>query len=118
MLKRMSLFVLTVSLVGLLVSPAYAYQTEPSPWNKETTNEAKTLAKFKFGLKNLFFGWTEIFNEPREAYKNKEGNGSIVKATARGIFYAGADTALGVLHVITSPLPGVDLSLPEGGVDF
>ena len=118
MLKRISLFVLAVSLVGLLVSPAYAYQTAPSPWNKEATNETKTLAKFKFGLKNLFFGWTEVFNEPREAYKNKEGNGNIVKATARGILYAVADTGLGALHVITSPLPGVDAPLPEGGVDF
>ena len=110
MFKRISLLAVVL---GLLASPAYAYQTEPSPWTKEATAEAKTLAKFKFGLRNMFFGWTEIFEEPYAAYVNKE---NIFKSAGAGVFNAVIDTAVGALHVVTSPIPGVDIPLPEGGV--
>jgi len=103
--------------MSLLVSPIYAAELAPSPWTNETTDEAKTLAKFKFGLKNLFFGWTEVFDEPYETYK-KENDNNMFEAVGIGAVYALVDTAFGALQVITSPLPGVDIPLPEGGVDF
>ena len=110
MVKRIGLSLLVLS---LLVAPAYAYA--PSSWTTQPSESEKGLAKFKFGLKNLFFGWTEVFQEPYEAYKNK---GNVFKATGVGLFNGVADTILGALHFVTSPVPAIDFPLPEGGVDL
>ena len=110
MSKRILIFLLVFS---LFVASAYAYQATPSSWTKETDPSARGLAKFKFGLTNLFLGWTEIFTEPYEAW---ESHGNIFKGVAKGIIYGAADTVGGALHIATCPIP-MDVPLPEGGTD-
>ncbi len=104
---------LTLLVFSLLVSSVYA--SEPSPWTTETTNSDKTLAKFKFGLKNFLFGWTEFFQEPYEANQEKR---SVLDGVGTGFVNGIADTLGGAAHLITSPCPTIDLSLPEGGVNL
>ena len=83
---------------------------------KEKIVGDKCLGKFKFGLKNLFCGWTELFTEPCEAWKSDRSARNLTEGAAFGIFNAVADTAGGVLHVVTSPVP-IDIPLPKGGTD-
>ena len=106
--KRVMLAVLILS---LFVSPLYA----ASPWNQGESSDEKTLAKFKFGLKNFLFGWTELFQEPHQTYKNK---GNMLDGTAKGLTNAIAYTLGGAAHLLTSPFPTVDPELPDDGVDF
>lgn len=96
---------------ALLATPAFAaYET--SSWTTETTYKDKTLAKFGFGLKNTLLGWTEIFTEPYDA---KKAGKCCITGFGKGLYHGITDTILGVVHLVTFPVP-VDIKLPEGGV--
>ena len=90
-----------------------------SPWMEtQGTWGDKAKAKADFGIKNIFAGWTEIFNETREDYAVAKSPVDGLKGLGRGTVYAIADTLGGALHVITFPLVSVDVPLPENGVSF
>ena len=100
--------------LAILFTATAAYADLPaSPWTTKATNSEKARAKFEFGLKNMFLGWTEILTEPYEA---KGSN--VVAGIGEGLFNGIIDTVGGVLHFVTFPCPHIDVPLPEGGTDF
>ena len=87
---------------------------QPSPWTTQTTHKDRVIGKLDFGFKNGLTGWTEIFSEPYDAWKEKS---SVPHAIGRGIGNALYDTIGGALHLVTFPVDKVDIQLPEGGTD-
>jgi hypothetical protein len=106
------ILVLTVLLLTLLPHFSFAAVDNPieSPWREKETYGDQALSKLAFGGKNFLLGWTELFTEPVE-----QGNPIGI---VQGLGNAVMDTAGGFLHVITAPLTGVDVPLPENGVNF
>jgi len=84
-----------------------------SHWAREHGWANQARGKFMFGAKNTLLGWTELFTEPYEAAKS---GGNVVGGIGRGLWNGVADTAGGAAHLVTFPIPQVDLPLPEGGV--
>ncbi len=102
--------------VGLVVAmPTLSLAGAPSPWTKEQRWLDRSDGKFYHGLKNLLWGWTELFTEPDEAMWNGE---SILGGVARGAWNAIGQTAGGALQVLTFPFTQFDIPLPEGGVGW
>lgn len=104
--------ILTFILSVLVISTAFAAEDNPqnSPWRSEATYGDQAKSKLGFGAKNLLLGWTELFTEPVEQ-KSAMGIG-------QGLGNAVMDTVGGFLHLVTFPLTGVDVPLPENGVNF
>ena len=103
-------------IVGLIVvAPAQSFAGQPSSWTKEERWLDRSDGKFYYGLKNLFWGWTELITEPDEAIGNGE---SILMGLVRGVWNAIGQTAGGALHVLTFPFTQFDVPLPEGGVGW
>lgn|SRR3989338_2430094 len=115
MMKRMLIGLLVLSVL-FAASSAYAFELQASPWKNEATTGEKVKAKVVFGLKNTLLGWTEIFTEPYEARQG--GAGEFLQAIPVGIINAVSDTVGGLLHLVTSPCPAIDIPLPEGGTDI
>jgi hypothetical protein len=106
-----------VIVLSFMALPAAGFAAEnASPWTQAPRYWEKSLRKLDFGLKNLFFGWTELIEEPWMAWKNKEEN--MCAAKKRGLAHAVADTIGGALHLATFPIPQVDIPLPENGVEY
>ncbi len=100
---------LIIMLISVLSAPAYAGYFEPSDWTKEPTYLQKTEQKLGFGFLNLTAGWTALFMEPaRTDQKFFTGLGN-------GVLYFFTNTAGGILHAATFPIP-VDIPLPRGGI--
>ncbi len=85
------LLILIVSTPGTLLA---------SPWAEQEGYWAKTRAKFKFGLKNSLFGWTNMFMEPYLQKYTRPWEGFCYGA-ARSVFYTGN----GLIHLATFPIP-------------
>ena len=102
-LRIMSLFLVVL----LLSTTAYA----ASPWTEKTTYKDKVLGKLEFGVKNTLGGWTELISRPIKA-KNK------FVGVAEGLGNAVVYTLGGILHLITFPIPQIDIPLPNNGVSL
>ena len=109
---RKKLHLLIVMLAVVLI-PATVFAA--SPWSTETTYGAKATGKLAFGFKNVLGGWTELFTEPMEHYKDHK---NVFEGIAKGIAYGVIDTVGGALHIVTFPITNVDVPLPENGVQF
>ena len=83
---------------------------QPSPWVKTEPYVEKSINKLGFGLLNAFTGWTALFFEPSR-YENK------FTGVAKGIWRTVTNTAGGIIHTVTFPLP-IDFPLPDGGIHF
>jgi hypothetical protein len=114
MFKKISLCLLVVC---FLASTSTAYAFESSGWTKLGTKSEQTRAKMEFGLKNFFFGWTELFQEPYQAYKGT-GSSDIAWGIGDAIVNSIWDTVGGALHFATFPCTQIDVPLPEGGTDI
>ena len=101
--------------VALMVGPTVGHAGEASPWTAEAGWSAKAVGKLGFGVKNLLLGWTELFTEPKEASSESR---SVLGGLGTGLVNAVADTLGGALHLVTFPITGLDVPLPEGGVEF
>jgi|GEM_PF-1316280 len=104
-------------LVFLVFFISVAHAADPSPWTKETTYGSKTWSKFKYGLSNLGFGWTEILSRPFDSIQS----GSVydmVMGLPYGLWNGLGDTLGGAAHMLTAPIPSIDIPLPDGGIDM
>lgn len=79
-----------------------------SSWTGEKTYLDKSAHKFGFGFLNISTGWTALFFE---SVRGKYFFDGVVK----GLFYTLTNTAGGVLHAATFPVP-VDVPLLHGGI--
>ena len=93
-----------------LAGPGYAESMSPSDWTHETTYLGKISQKLGFGFLNITAGWTALFYEP---VKDK----SFFAGVAKGIGYTFTNTAGGILHAATFPIP-LDIPLPHGGIVY
>ena len=90
-------------------------QAASSPWTEKATYKEKAIWKLDFGMKNVLAGWTEIFTEPYDYYKEDK---NVFAGIGIGLYHGIADTVCGALHVATFPIVQIDVPLPGGGVDF
>ncbi len=79
-----------------------------SPWTKEKSYTEKISHKAGFGIMNIGTGWMALLFEPYYAGW---------KGLATGPFYAVTNTAGGIIHAITFPIP-LDVPLPQGGISY
>ena len=86
-----------------------------SPWTSEAGWSNRAMGKLGFGLKNLLLGWTELFTEP---HKEMQSGGNFFKGVGIGLKDAVENELGGAVHVLTFPVTGVDVPLPEGGVQL
>ncbi len=113
--KIFSSFGWTRTLVALILfcvvaGSAHAGSLEPSDWTCEPTYLGKISQKLGFGFLNITAGWTALFFEPA-----KHQNFFI--GVAKGIGYTLTNTAGGILHAATFPIP-LDIPLPQGGIAY
>jgi len=94
----------------LVSGAAYAGSFKSSDWTQEPTYLGKISQKLGFGFLNITAGWTALFFEPARDQNFFVGVG-------KGIGYAFTNTAGGVLHAATFPLP-LDIPLPQGGIAY
>lgn len=95
----------------MIVAPVYAGSFEPSDWTREPTYVGKISQKLGFGFLNITAGWMAILFEPC-----KDGQNFFV-GVGKGVGYAVTNTAGGILHAATFPIP-VDVPLPHGGIGY
>lgn len=106
--------ILTVSLM-LLSSPLFAEELgryEASHWTERETRAERIIGKLGFGAKNALLGWSELIYHPYTAGMNGK---NIIEGAAVGLWYGLADTAGGLIHLVTFPFSSFDVKLPEGG---
>ena len=101
--------------IAFLFTATSAFAATPSPWTTQTTYQDKVLHKLDFAVKNTLGGWTQIFRAPMKAHTEKT---CPIRGTFYGIYTAVADTAGGLLHLVTFPIPQIDIPLPDNGVQF
>ncbi|MFH1800438.1 MAG: hypothetical protein ABH891_06310 [Candidatus Omnitrophota bacterium] len=89
---------------------AYAGPMQSSDWTQESTYLGKISQKLGFGFLNITAGWTALFFEPA---KDK----NFFTGVAKGIGYTFTNTAGGILHAATFPIP-LDIPLPQGGIAY
>jgi hypothetical protein len=94
----------------MAAAPVQAAFFEASDWTKESTYLGKTSQKLGFGFLNISAGWTALFLEPANGQNFFAGLG-------RGIGYTVTNTAGGILHAVTFPIP-LDIPLPHGGIVY
>lgn len=86
-----------------------------SPWTSEMGYANRAKGKLVFGLKNLLLGWTDLFVEPKEAV---DGGGNVLRGIGIGLKDAVENTLGGAMQLVTFPITGVDVPLPEGGTQL
>lgn len=118
---------LVMALGVLVISPGSGYAEEgrltlsltkdytASPWTNEVGYGNQVRGKFVFGLKNLLFGWADLFTEPNEAVQNGE---NFFVGLGRGVKDGLENTLGGAVHLATFIFPQVDAPLPEGGTQL
>ena len=110
MKKYMALVVLI-----LMLCPAVSYAA--SPWTTaEGGYSGKIKAKLDFGVKNTFFGLTEVVNAPKRLSDDDKKN--LFKVLGVGVFNAAADEVGGFVHAVTFFIPAIDIPLPNNGVQI
>ncbi|MFA5167005.1 MAG: hypothetical protein WC530_00585 [Candidatus Omnitrophota bacterium] len=97
-------------LFSVVAGPAYAGSFEPSDWTHESTYLGKISQKLGFGFLNITVGWTALFFEPVRDQNFFVGIG-------KGIAYTFTNTAGGILHAATFPIP-LDIPLLHGGIAY
>ena len=95
----------------LVLAPAAGFAA--SPWTTAPTTAEKVTEKFKFGFRNLFLGWTELFTEPQSSCAEKT---CALSGIGRGIVNFALDTIGGAAHLGTFFIPQIDIPLPGNGV--
>ena len=108
--KRLSVVVLGVALLAVPMTASAA-----SPWASEATYGAQAGAKLKYGVRNTLLGWTSLFREPVQAHQAGE---NVLVGLGRGVWNGVGQTVGGALHLVTFPIPQIDVPLPEGGTDL
>jgi hypothetical protein len=103
-------FLVAFLLFFAVAGSAYAVPMESSDWTHETTYLGKISQKLGFGFLNITAGWTAFFFEP---VKDK----NFFIGMAKGIGYTFTNTAGGILHAATFPIP-LDIPLPHGGIAY
>ena len=93
---------LLFSFVFLISASAFA-----SPWAEKPGYFPKVFGKLGYGLKNTFFGWSEIFIQPTQPKYKTDWEGFCSGAAAAVIY-----TANGLIHTVTFPIP---LDVPDLG---
>jgi len=88
----------------------YGGTLERSDWTQEPTYLGKISQKLGFGFLNITAGWTALFFEP-----SKDQNFFV--GVGKGLGYTLTNTAGGILHAATFPIP-VDIPLPHGGIAY
>ena len=86
----------------------------PSEWTQKVEYTDRVGHKLLYGGKNTLFGFMELYNEPRDAMREKSG---FLKGLGKGVINMVGDTLGGAIHLITFPITEVDVTLPEGGTD-
>ncbi len=71
--------------------------------------------KLGTGVVNVLAGWNDLFEEPVAAWENDE---NILKGIGKGITDAFANTAGGLLRILTFPFTRLNIPLPDDGVSF
>ena len=102
--------IMALALFFTMAVPAYAGSFEPSDWAREPTYVGKISQKLGFGFLNITAGWMAILFEPCKDQNFFVGVG-------KGIGYAVTNTAGGILHAVTFPVP-IDIPLPQGGIAY
>lgn len=87
----------------------------PSSWTSERGYLPQAAGKLTFGGKNALLGWMELYNEPRDAVRAKQG---FLRGMGRGLANMVGDTIGGVVQLATFPITAIDVTLPEGGTDI
>ena len=105
----------TILLLGVAILFASSSAFAASPWTEGATYKDKVLGKLDFAVKNTLGGWTELFNRPIKYHK--EGK-NVSEGVLMGIGNAVVYTLGGVLHLVTFPIPAIDVPLPNNGVQF
>jgi hypothetical protein len=108
--KVFSSLTLALLLCIFMTGSAYAGAFEPSDWTHEPTYLGKIAQKLGFGFLNLTVGWTALLFEPCRDQNFFVGVG-------KGLGYAVTNTAGGILHAATFPIP-FDVPLPQGGIAY
>ena len=102
--------VVALILFCVVAGAAYAGSMEPSDWTHEPSYLGKISMKLGFGFLNITAGWTALFFEPTR-------DQNFFVGVAKGIGYTLTNTAGGILHAATFPLP-IDIPLPQGGIAY
>lgn len=105
MKKKILLFLLTLYLI---FSKSSFAALESSSWTKESNYSDKVTHKLGFGFLNAVTGWTALLFEPAKP-------GNMFTGLAKGLGYTITNTAGGLIHAATFPIP-VDVPLPGGGI--
>lgn len=105
--------VVLVFALALLAAPMLALAA--SPWADGATYGEKATGKLKYGLTNTLLGWTSLFREPVQASQAGE---NVFVGIGRGVWNGVGQTVGGILHLVTFPIPQIDIPLPEGGTDL
>ena len=107
-------------LIGVIALSLGGVAQAASPWTEKTTYKEKVLGKLDFAFKNTLGGWTAVFSETSKAKSEAKENKAleITKGLGRGLAYGLADTVGGILHLVTFPVPQVDVPLPNNGVNL
>ena len=109
-MKKVAAFLLVIT-IFFACGSAFA----ASPWTSGATYKDKVLGKLDFAVKNVLGGWTELINRPIKYHKDGK---NVSEGVLMGVYYAIADTVGGALHLITFPIPAIDVPLPNDGVKF
>ena len=96
-----------------LVAAAPVAGLAASPWTEESGYWQKVEAKAHFGLTNLFLGWLSMFSESEDAADKGQ---NAFAAFGKGLLHFPVFTVGWLLHLITCPLPQIDIPLPNNGV--
>lgn len=110
--KSMGILVVVAALVA---GPSLAFAGDMaggSSWAQEVGYGNQAKAKFVYGAKNVLFGWTELFTQPYEDAQNGE---NVFIGIGKGLWNGVGQTIGGALHLVTFPIPAIDVPLPEGG---
>ena len=107
--KRIGLALLCAALLAAPMTASAA-----SSWAKGTTYGEKATGKLTYGLTNTLLGWTSLFRTPMQASRAGE---NVFVGIGKGAWNAVGQTVGGIAHVVTFPIPQIDIPLPEGGTD-
>ncbi len=108
-MKKIFVFIL----LGVLANTAISYADIPSPWIRQYGYTNKATDKFLFGAKNTLLGWTELVSQPLHHHRT---NKDLVTHLGKGVKNAVYDTVGGAATLVTFPVTGLDIHLPESGV--
>ena len=108
--KRLGVVLFSVVLLSGPIAASAA-----SSWASGATYSEQAVGKLKFGLKNTLLGWTELFREPK---RTSEAGENVFVGVGRGVWNAVGQTVGGIAHLVTFPIPAIDIPLPRGGTDL